>query len=90
MMARAKPTAEDIDERRARAQLWKLFRKDNLFTQIKLAKVLRLSRRTVQQIEGAKVTPHPETIRVFASLKRKYDANSEFETKEKEWLKAIT
>lgn len=89
-MARPKPTPRDLKERKQRALLWKGFRRDNLFTQGKLAQVLRISRRTVQQIEAARVTPHPGTIRVFAVLKRKYDANQKFEAKETEWLKKIT
>ena len=49
-MPRPKPTEEDLLERRTRREEWLKFRKDNLFTQVKLAEILEISRRTVQFI----------------------------------------
>ena len=75
-MARRKPTPEDLTKRIIRANEWIDFRKDNLFTQIRLAEVLGLSRRTVQMIEAGKITPHPNTLRLFEALQSKYRANA--------------
>ena len=52
-MSRSKPTEEDLKDRDSRREEWRKFRKDHLFTQVKLAEVLGLSRRTVQLIEAA-------------------------------------
>lgn len=71
-MPRSKPTEEDLKDRGVRSQEWRKFRKDHLFTQIKLAEVLGLSRRTVQLIETGKVDPFPNTLRKFLALKAKY------------------
>ena len=72
-MPRPKPSEEDLKEREQRRHEWVEFRKKNLFTQVRLAEVLELSRRTVQQIEAGKVSPWPETLRKFQALKAKYD-----------------
>jgi len=71
-MPRPKLTEEDLKDRDARQQEWRKFRKDHLFTQVKLAEVLGLSRRTVQLIEAGKVIPFPDTLRKFLALKAKY------------------
>ena len=73
-MPRPKPTEEDLLERRTRREEWLKFRKDNLFTQVKLAEILEISRRTVQFIEAAELTPLMSTLRKFLALKAKYDA----------------
>ena len=73
-MPRPKPTEEDLLERRTRREEWLKFRKDNLFTQVKLAEILEISRRTVQFIEAAELTPLMSTLRKFRALKAKYDA----------------
>jgi DNA-binding XRE family transcriptional regulator len=52
-------------ERRKHARRWLQFRKDFLYTQEKLAEALKISRRTVQLIEGGRVTPNLTTQRVF-------------------------
>lgn len=72
-MPRLKPSKEDLKERELRRHEWVEFRRKNLFTQVRLAQVLELSRRTVQQIEAGKVSPWPETLRKFQALKAKYD-----------------
>jgi len=84
-MTRAKPSSDELlssDELKRREKLameWKLFRRNNLFTQKKLAEVMGVSRRTIQQIEGARVTPHPDTVREFLKLKSKYDLNADIQ-----------
>ena len=72
-MARPKPTEEDLKAREARRDEWRQFRKNHLFTQVKLAEVLGLSRRAVQWIEAGKVTPLPSTLRLFKALKAKHE-----------------
>lgn len=64
-------------ERRVRAQEWKVFRANNMFTQRRLAQVIGCSRRTVQQVEGAYVVPHLQTLRNFEALKAKYLRNAD-------------
>lgn len=60
-------------ESKKRASEWSKFRRDNLFTQQRLAEILGVGRRTIQMIEGGKILyPHPETIRKFLALKVKY------------------
>jgi len=73
-MPRPKPSKEDLQERKKLAAAVKQFAKDNLFTEIKLAEVLGLSRRTVQMIKAAKVTPHPSTLHSINGLFAKYKA----------------
>ena len=65
-MPRTKPENEEQRQRRRRAAHWKLFRKNNLLTQKKLAEVVGISRRTVQLIEGGYITPQMQTLRRFA------------------------
>lgn len=72
-MPRPKPTEEDLEERQARKQEWLKFRKEYLFTQVKLAEILGISRRSVQNIEGCIRTPLPSTLRKFLALKAKYN-----------------
>jgi transcriptional regulator with XRE-family HTH domain len=71
-MARRKPTAEDYDERAARAAIMKQFMIDNRFTDDKLADILGLSRRTVQMMKAGKVTPTPPTLRKWEALLKRY------------------
>ena len=72
-MPRPKPTEEDLKIREARSKEWCDFRRDFLFTQVKLADILGISRRCVQLIEKAKVTPLPQTLRNFAALKARHN-----------------
>ncbi len=71
-MPRPKPTDEDLEERQTRRREWSRFRKDFLLTQVKLADVLGISRRTVQFIEAGELTPLASTLRKFNTLKAKY------------------
>lgn len=73
-MPRRKPTPADIEKRKERSLEWFNFRDEFLFTQQRLAEILGLSRRTIQMVESGKITPHPETLRVFAVLKGKHEA----------------
>jgi DNA-binding XRE family transcriptional regulator len=71
-MPKQEPDEEDLKVRKARAQEWLEFRKNNLLTQKKLAEVLGASRRTIQEIEHARVSAYPITLRKFTALKAKY------------------
>jgi DNA-binding XRE family transcriptional regulator len=73
-MPRPKPTSRDISDRKVRATEWKEFRRDYLFTQKRLADIVGVSRRTIQKIEAAIVTPHPDTLRLFRAIQKKYEA----------------
>lgn len=72
-MPRPKPTEEDLNERQLRRREWVRFRKDFLFTQVKLADILGISRRTVQFIEAGELTPLVSTLRKFNALKAKHE-----------------
>lgn len=74
-MPRQKPTDDDLDEREQRAKEWKEFKKTNLFTEVRLAEILGISRRTVQMVLAARVTPQPGTIRKWNTLTAKYKRN---------------
>ena len=73
-MPRPKPTEEDLKYREVRKQEWLDFRKTYMFTQVKLAEVLGISRRGVQLVEKGKVTPLPQTLRSFAALKARHQS----------------
>jgi DNA-binding XRE family transcriptional regulator len=73
-MPRPKPTSRALYERKDRAQEWKVFRRNNLLTQKRLAHIMGVSRRTIQLVEGAYITPHPKTLRLFSQFKNKYDS----------------
>jgi DNA-binding XRE family transcriptional regulator len=67
----------ELTERQERAEAWKQFRRDHLFTQRKLAEALgNISRRTIQQVEAGNITPHSSTLRLFAAFTRRYKANA--------------
>jgi len=74
-MPRPKPTKEDISERKELAAKVKEFAKENKFTEIKLAEILELSRRTIQMIKAGKVSPHPATTKKLNGLFKKYREN---------------
>ena len=61
------------NERRERADEWKMFRLNHQFTQRKLASSAHISRRTIQQIENAKITPRRSTLRIFSTFKQKHE-----------------
>ena len=71
-MPRRKPNAKDLQERELLAEEMKQFREDNLLKQITLAEVMDVSRRTIQMIESASITPHPQTVKAFKDLVLKY------------------
>jgi hypothetical protein len=72
-MAKPKPTEKDLRKRKTRAKEWRAFMKDHLFTEVKLAEVLGISRRDVQYIKAGLVTPHPKTLQDFAVLKASHE-----------------
>ena len=61
----------EMREREKHARRWLQFRKNFLFTQVKLAEELGVGRRTVQLIEHARVTPTLTTQRTFRDFARK-------------------
>jgi DNA-binding XRE family transcriptional regulator len=71
--------SEDLKQRKARARDWKMFRRNNMFTQKRLSEIAGICRRTIQLVENGYVTPHPLTLRRFDDLKRKYKANAELD-----------
>lgn len=71
-MPRRKPDDDDLKAREVLANRVTSFRKQYLMTQKKLADILELSRRTIQMVEAAKITPHPATIQAFEDLVKKY------------------
>lgn len=74
-MPRRKPDDDDLKARELLATEMTSFRKNNLFTQKKLADILELSRRTIQMIETGTITPHPGTLRAWKALTAKYRTN---------------
>lgn len=83
VMAKIEVNAIESKERARQARLWREFRKKYLFTQVRLADTLGISRRTVQQIEACDITPHPGTLRKFNFLKRKHEESHR--RKQKVW-----
>lgn len=65
-------TASVQKERNRRAKEWREFRKENLMTQQMLADTIGISRRTVQMVETAGVTPHAGVLSRFKTLQQKY------------------
>jgi len=67
-----KLTEEDLLERNDLAQKVKNFMRDNLFTEKKLVDIVGVSRRTIQMIKAANVTPHPGTLHKLETLFLRY------------------
>jgi DNA-binding XRE family transcriptional regulator len=63
---------ETQKQRAERAKRWRDFRKRNLMPQTVLAELLDASRKMVQNVEGAKVTPIYSIQSRFAALEKKY------------------
>ncbi len=85
-MTTAKVSEGEKAERKLRAEEWKRFRQTSLITQRKLAERLGLSRRTIQQIEAAQVTPHISTLRRFDSFRQLHEREAKFKRQQtKEW-----
>ena len=81
---------ESAKVRKERANEWKRFRQDYLFTQRRLAGIVGISRRTIQQIEGAKITPHNDTLRLFAAFKKRHEENAEDTDYEVNWSEELS
>lgn len=60
-------------ERAERALHWKLFRKNHFLTQRAMADAMGISRRCVQKIEGAHITPQAATLRLFRNFEHKLE-----------------
>lgn len=74
-MPRPKPTDADIEEREERASRVKKFMKDFLFSEVRLAETIGVSRRTIQMIKAGKVTPHPDTQRKINTIMKRHENN---------------
>ena len=71
-MPRPKPTDDDLKEREERSTQIRLFLKNFKFTEVKLAEILGISRRSVQMMKAGRVSPHHDTIKAWESLRAKY------------------
>jgi len=71
-MPRPKANKEELKERKIRAVQFRDFMKQYLFTEVRMAESLGVSRRSVQMIKAGKVTPHKDTLRLFQTLVAKY------------------
>lgn len=71
-MPKPHPTEQELAAREQRALEWRAFRKNFLFTQVRLAEVLEISRRTVQKIENCRLTPLANIQRRFFELRAEY------------------
>jgi DNA-binding XRE family transcriptional regulator len=67
-------TKGEDNRRKARAKLWVEFRNDFLLTQNQLAELIGISRRMVQYVESAKVTPDKPIQSRFLTLYKQYHA----------------
>jgi DNA-binding XRE family transcriptional regulator len=70
-------TKEEENRRKARAKLWTEFRADFLLTQSQLAELLGISRRMVQYVEKASVTPDRPIQSRFLTLYKQYHAEKQ-------------
>ena len=66
-------TKKESREREKHARMWLRLRQDNLLSQVLLADILGISRRTVQAIEGGECIPRFSTQRAFKNHKEKLD-----------------
>lgn len=66
-----------MTENKARAREWKKFRRKFFFTQVRLADILGVSRRCVQNVEAGKVRPLASTLAVFEVLKGKHNGRKD-------------
>ena len=71
-------------ERLQLARKWRTFRREALLTQVHLAELCRISRRTVQMVESGEITPRVSTQRRFLTLVATFEHGG-MET----WLKWI-
>jgi predicted transcriptional regulator len=67
-------TTEDKQRVKMRADEFKNFRRDYLFSQGHLATAIRCSRRTISAIEaGTVIFPHVGVLKRFRELRQKYE-----------------
>lgn len=76
-MPRPKPTEADLEERLQRAERLKKFMKKCLFSEIRLAETIGVSRRTIQMIKAGKVSPHPDTLRKLTTIMKRHNDNQD-------------
>jgi len=77
------PTDEDMRRARERAEEWRSFRKQFLYSQGNLAQALRCSRRTVSAVESGREVFNPGVglLRRFCDLKLRYERAAAMRTK---------
>jgi len=68
-------TEEVLEERKKRAQELKDFMVNNKFTERRLGEIVGVSRRSIQMIKAARITPHLDTLRRLETLYLKYKSN---------------
>jgi DNA-binding XRE family transcriptional regulator len=77
-------TKKESQERARVARMWLQLRKNNLLSQVRLADILGISRRTVQLIEAGEVSPRFSTQRKFRDyaekIKREHARESQRES----------
>lgn len=75
-MPRSEPTEAELVQREKISVEIKDFMEKNLITEVRLAEISGLSRRTIQQLKAARCTPHKETLRKWLAIKARYDRNA--------------
>lgn len=83
-MARPKRDNTSVEpEMKRLAVEFSQFRQDNNLSQKLLAEVIKVSRRTIQSIEAAKIFPHAATLKKFNELQAKYAAEGKSGSRKK-------
>lgn len=68
------PSKEQVAKQKAIAKEFIAFRTKHLFSQVKLAEALGVSRRAIQYAEYGPCIPLPDTLKKFRALKNKYES----------------
>ncbi len=81
---RAARTKADKARKKRIAREWSAFRQEHLYSQVKLAQVLGISRRTVQYVEAEDGGPMPSasTLSQFQALKARFATKMDARTEE--------
>jgi predicted transcriptional regulator len=77
LMPRPKPTRDDLKAREQLAIRVKKFAKENKFTEVKLADLAGISRRSVQMIKAAMVSPQRSNVEKLEKLFQTYENAAE-------------
>ena len=73
-MSRPKRDPSADKDKKRFAKEWKSFRKKNKLSQVLLAEIIHVSRRTIQSIEASGIIPQKGTLDKFEELRDKYAA----------------